>query len=117
MHFITGCYSKKTYVDPAIIQIEMKKVDGSDGISKAEAKLIAQDYIIRNPPPNRELDISKPRVFLQKWRRNGKEGKEYVVQFTETYKGKSSLLYPFYWRVEIDSQTGEIKKSRLGSYK
>jgi hypothetical protein len=90
------------------IKEKFKTIDLSDGVSKEEAAIIAQNFLIDDGFELKDVNILKPQVV-----ESGLIEGCWAVTFNTSFKIKHSQGLNWY-TVDIDKKTGEIKAKGFG---
>ena len=92
---------------PDYYRAKLREIDPSDGISKAEAVIIAQNYLLDHGL-DRECDLTRSTVG-----ESGLHENCWAVSFDATSKVKAESGLNWY-ALDIDKKTGQIKSSGWG---
>jgi len=97
LNIISGCITADS------IGRNMEKLDYSNGISKEEAIIIAQNYCLGDAACRDKCRISAPKVFEnEKW---------YPGQWVVYFWSKEISTLDHHYEVCIDKRTGEVVKA------
>ncbi len=110
-----GCAAKQQ-VTSEYLQQQMLKVDYSDGINKNEAIILAQNYLLKNPP-DKSTTPTRMDVDINRLHYVYKHQNRFYIQFDFKFEGRKPFMYPFYWSVQVDKDTGKIISSGFAGHK
>ncbi|RJQ40478.1 MAG: hypothetical protein C4550_03450 [Nitrospiraceae bacterium] len=110
-----SCVAKQSIVTSEYIEQQMLGIDYSNGINEKEAIVLAQNYLFKNPP-DKSTNPAKTDVDINRF--NVREFEDrFNIKFDFKFDNGKPFMYPFFWSVIVDKNTGQILSSGFAGHK
>jgi hypothetical protein len=110
-----GCATTQPAATNEYIEQQLSRVDTTDGIDKREAIILAQNYLLKNPP-DQSSNPAKRNVDINRFDTREFDDK-YKIEFDFIFEDGKPFMYPFYWSVIVDKKNGQILSSSFDGHK